>query len=137
MEWTTKYKTTARTEKLVRRLVELIGDIDAEELAIASVEARAEWSRFCARTPTGADACSGSLCHSDDEVERMIGKVIRFRSILAQLRRGQLRVPSAARGAVSYAYGPAPWRDFARTDHRLAGSPRSRGRAPCRSSDGP
>ena len=87
MEWTTRFKTTTRTEALVRRLAELTREIDDEQLAVASPEARAEWANVCGRRPTVAEIRSGFICLSDQDLELMIEKVLRFKAILARLQR--------------------------------------------------
>jgi hypothetical protein len=86
MEWTIRYKTTTRTEALVRRLAELAHDVDDEQLAVASPEARAEWANVCGRRPTEAEIRSGFVYLSEDELELLIGKVLRFKAILARLQ---------------------------------------------------
>jgi hypothetical protein len=96
MEWMIRYKTTTRTEALVRRLAELTHDIDDEQLAVASPEARAEWALVCGRWPTAAEIRSGFICLSDDELELMIGKVLRFKDILARLQRPRRALADAA-----------------------------------------
>ena len=96
MEWTTRYKTTTRTEALVRRLAELTHDIDDEQLAVASPEARAEWANVCGRWPTTAELRSGFICLSEEELELTIGKVLRFKGILARLQRPRRALATAA-----------------------------------------
>jgi hypothetical protein len=96
MEWTIRYKTTTRMEALVRRLAELTHDIDDDQLAVASPEARAEWANVCGRWSVAAEPCSGFVSISEDELELMIGKVLRFKAILAQLQRPRRVLAAAA-----------------------------------------
>ena len=80
-----KHKTTPRTEGLVVTLVELALEIDNSLLGFASVAARAEWTRLRGEWPTTADVTTGRVCLSDEELEHMIRKVVRFRAILVGL----------------------------------------------------
>jgi hypothetical protein len=97
MEWTIRYKTTPRTEPLVRRLTELTHEIDdGEQLTVASPEARAEWAKVCSSRPTAAEIRSGFVCLSEEELEIMIGKVLRFKAILARLQRPRRALAAAA-----------------------------------------
>ena len=96
MEWMIRHKTTPRTEALVSRLIELARDIDRTVLAVASEEARAEWSRLCETWPTAAELRSGRVCFSDEELERIAGKVIQFKTILIEQPRPLLALVKAA-----------------------------------------
>ena len=87
MERITRHKTTARTEPLIRDLIELAREIDHSLLDAASEEARAEWSALCEKWPTIAEVRSGSVGLSDDELEGMLAKVVRFKAILYALAR--------------------------------------------------
>ena len=106
MESTIRHKATPRTEALVRRLVELTHEIDDQQLAVASPEARAEWAKVCGRAPTAAEIRSGFVCLSEEELELIIGKVLRFKAILARLSaRAERSPPSHEQPS-----GPPPYR---------------------------
>jgi hypothetical protein len=89
--WMPRHKITAKTPALVGRLGELASEIDDGLLATASAEARGEWALMRGTWPTAADLRTGIIGLSDDELDHMVGKVLRFRSILGMLRgkRGQ------------------------------------------------
>src|SRR5437868_812510 len=87
MEWTPKHRTTPRTESLVERLGELAREIDEDLLEAASVDARGEWDILCDTWPDAAAARSGMVTLSDDELDAMIGKVLRFKDILCRMSR--------------------------------------------------
>ena len=91
-----RHKTTPRTEALVNRLIELARDINRSVLAVATEQARVEWSRLCDTWPTAAELRSGRVCFSDEELERMAGKVIQFKTILVEQRRPYLALVKAA-----------------------------------------
>jgi hypothetical protein len=86
MEWTPRHRTTARTETLVQRLDELAGEIDDSLLQVASVDARWEWNALCDTWPSATDIRAGVIAMSDDELDAMIGKVLRFKTILARVK---------------------------------------------------
>lgn len=96
MKWTIRYRTTTRTGPLVRRLAELAQDLDDEQLAVASPEARAEWANVCARRPTAAEIRSGFIHLSEDELQLLIGKVLRFKAILGRLQTRHRALAAAA-----------------------------------------
>lgn len=96
MEWTPRHRMTARTESLVRRLVELAREIDEDFLDVASTEARWEWKVFCGTWPNVVDLRSGVVSRSDDELDAMIGKVLRFKAILAGTNPNVCFVPHVA-----------------------------------------
>jgi hypothetical protein len=85
MEWTPRHRTTTRTESLVRKLRDLAREIDDRLLAVASLDARGEWRVLRATWPTATDVRSGVIGLTDDELDAMIGKVQRFKSILGRL----------------------------------------------------
>jgi hypothetical protein len=87
MEWTPRHKTTARTETLVQKLGQLADEIDDGLLKAASLDARWEWRALCESWPSAADVRSGVVGLSDDELDTMIGKVLRFKDILGRLKR--------------------------------------------------
>jgi hypothetical protein len=96
MEWMPRHKTTARTESLVEKLGELASEIDDSLLQAASVDARSEWNVLCEPWPSAGDVCAGVIGLSDDELDAMIAKVFRFKSILARMKsRGAATAPSA------------------------------------------
>jgi hypothetical protein len=82
MEWKTRHVVTVRTAMLVRRLIELAVEIDSSCIDAASFEARVEWALVRQTWPTPADVRSGRVCLSDEELDLMISKVVRFRTIL-------------------------------------------------------
>jgi hypothetical protein len=90
MEWTPRHKTTTKTETLVRRLAALAGEIDGSLLQAASAEARGEWDVLCETWPSADEVRTGVVGLSDDELDVAIGKVQRFRDILARSMSGQL-----------------------------------------------
>jgi hypothetical protein len=96
MEWMIRHKTTPRTEALVNKLIALARDINRTVLAVASKEARAEWLTLCNTWPTAAELRSGRVCFSDEELERMAGKVIQFKTILVEQPRPRLALVKAA-----------------------------------------
>ena len=98
MEWTPRHKTTNRTETLVRTLGQLAHEIDESLLQAASVDARSEWSVLCDTWPSASEVRSGVVGMSDDELDALIGKVQRFKTILT-------RLPGAGRDE---GVGPAP-----------------------------
>src|SRR5450432_3375243 len=73
-----------RTERLVLDLLGFAKDIDDHVLAGASEEARDEWRVFLGRLPTDADLRRG-VVGGEDELERTLAKVIRFRAILSDV----------------------------------------------------
>jgi hypothetical protein len=102
MEWTPRHRTTARTETLVQRLGQLAGEIDDSLLQAASIDARWEWNVLSDSWPSAADVRAGVVGMSDDELDAMIGKVMRFKSILARMKSHDLRprlVPFVAAAA--------------------------------------
>jgi hypothetical protein len=80
-------KVTDRTESLVVELAALAERVDDHLLSAASPHAREEWDALRRRWPSTADVAAGAVTVSDDELDVMIGKVRRFRSILEGLRR--------------------------------------------------
>jgi hypothetical protein len=92
MEWTPRHRTTARTETLVQRLGELAHEIDDSLLQAASLDARWEWNVLCETWPSAADVRAGVVGMSDDELDAMIGKVMRFKSILARMKSRDTRL---------------------------------------------
>ena len=84
MEWKILHVVTVRTASLVRRLIELAQEVDSSWIAAASSEARVEWALVREKWPTPADVRSGCVCLSDEELEMMINKVMRFRAILGR-----------------------------------------------------
>jgi hypothetical protein len=86
MDWMPRHRTTARTESLVEKLGHLARDIDDGLLETASLDARGEWRVFRRTWPSAADVRSGTIGLSDDELDLMIGKVLRFREILARMQ---------------------------------------------------
>jgi hypothetical protein len=87
MECTSRHKATAETESLVQRLGEIAREIDDSLLQAASVDARSEWNVLSETWPSAGDLRSGVVGMSDDELDAMIAKVIRFKSISARLRK--------------------------------------------------
>jgi hypothetical protein len=85
MEWTPRHRTTTRTESLVHKLRELAREIDETLLAAASLDARGEWRTLRASWPSASAVRSGVIDLSDDELDAMIDKVKRFKSILDRL----------------------------------------------------
>jgi len=85
MEWTPRHRTTNRTETLVRKLGELAREIDDGLLQAASVDARGEWNILCETWPSPSEVRSGIVGMSDDELDALIGKVERFKSILTRM----------------------------------------------------
>jgi hypothetical protein len=81
-----RHKITEKTASLVGRLGELAGEIEGGLLGAASADARSEWVLVRTSWPTSADVRSGVIGVSDDELDLMIEKVLRFRSILRRLR---------------------------------------------------
>jgi hypothetical protein len=77
---------TLRTERLVLDLLGCAKGIDDRVLAGASEEARHEWRAFLGRLPTAADLLRGVVGSAEDELERTLEKVIRFRAILSDAR---------------------------------------------------
>jgi hypothetical protein len=86
MDWTPRHRTTNRTETLLQRLSDVAREVDDGLLEAASPEARGEWSVLRQRWPSAAEVRSGVVGLSDDELDAMIGKVLRFRTILARLK---------------------------------------------------
>jgi hypothetical protein len=86
MEWKPRHKTTVRTALLVQRLGALAREIDDSLLQAASLDARWEWNVLSETWPSAADVRAGVVGLSDDELDAMIGKVLRFKSILAGLK---------------------------------------------------
>jgi hypothetical protein len=101
MEWTPRHKTTARTESLIRKLADLAREIDDGLLQAASIDARWEWNVLCEAWPSAADMHAGVIGLSDDELDAMIGKVMRFKSILVRISGGSPKVPHAPVEAVA------------------------------------
>ncbi|HVU49272.1 MAG TPA: hypothetical protein VHL80_01230 [Polyangia bacterium] len=106
MEWTPRHRTTNRTETLVRKLGELAHEIDDSLLQAASIDARCEWNVLCETWPSPADVRSGIVGMSDEELDALIGKVQRFKSILTRMKArdsikvwGPRPVPRAAAAA--------------------------------------
>ena len=106
MEWTPRHKTTNRTETLVRTLGQLAREIDESLLQAASVDARSEWNVLCETWPSASEVRSGLVGMSDDELDAVIGKVQRFKSILTRMKAleaikvwGPRPVPRAAAAA--------------------------------------
>jgi hypothetical protein len=98
MEWTPRHRTTNRTETLVQKLRELAREIDEGLLQAASVDARCEWDVLCETWPSSSEVRSGVVGMSDDELDALIGKVQRFKSILTRMK---------ARDSIR-AWGPRP-----------------------------
>lgn len=98
MEWHPRHKTTNRTETLVRTLGQLAREIDESLLQAASVDARSEWTVLCETWPSASEVRSGIVGMSDEELDALIGKVQRFKTILTRLQ---------ARDAVRV-WGPRP-----------------------------
>jgi hypothetical protein len=93
MEWTPRHRTTNRTETLVQTLGELAREIDESLLQAASVDARWEWNILCETWPSPSEVRSGIVAMSDDELDALIGKVQRFKSILTRIKaRDSIRV---------------------------------------------
>jgi hypothetical protein len=86
MEWTPRHRTTNRTETLVRTLGALAREIDDGLLQAASVDARSEWSFLCETWPSPSEVRSGIVGMSDEELDALIGKVQRFKSILTRMK---------------------------------------------------
>lgn len=95
MEWMPRHKTTARTASLVQKLGELAREVDDSLLQAASVAARSEWNVLCETWPSACDVRAGVIGLSDDELDAMIAKVFRFKSILARLK-SRAAVPARA-----------------------------------------
>lgn len=94
--WTPRHKITNATATLLGRLGDLAREVDDGLLAAASADARREWARLRGTWPTADDVLTGVVALSDEELERMIGKVLRFRCILRSMpsfvpRRGEPR----------------------------------------------
>jgi hypothetical protein len=98
MEWHPRHKTTNRTETLVQTLGELAQEIDESLLQAASLDARCEWNILCDTWPSPAEVRSGLVGMSDEELDALIGKVQRFKSILTRTQ---------ARDAIKV-WGPRP-----------------------------
>ena len=80
-------KISPRTETLVKQLGVIAGLIDDRLLAGASSSAREEWESLRRRWPSAAQLAAGVVDVTDHELEVMVGKVHRFRSILEAFRR--------------------------------------------------
>jgi hypothetical protein len=92
------FKITSRTESLVKALDGLAREIDLAELVSgASLGAREEWDALRRQWPSAEQIRAGAVAFSDDELELMVGKVRRFKSILEGFRAAALyetqRVP--------------------------------------------
>jgi hypothetical protein len=96
MGWIIRHKTTTRTDALVRHLFALAREIEDSLLDVASSEARGEWATFRGQWPTTAEVRSGRVCLSDDEIEFVIAKVVRFKAILSGLARLDVMLLAAA-----------------------------------------
>jgi hypothetical protein len=88
-------KITSRTESLVNELGAIAGLIDDRLLAGASSSAREEWEALRRRWPSATHLALGVVDVSDADLEIMIGKVHRFRTILEAFRRHGLDPRSA------------------------------------------
>lgn len=87
LHWQASMKITPRTESLVQDLGALAELIDDRLLAGATSSARDEWQALRRRWPSAAQLAAGVVDVSDEELEIMIGKVRRFRTILEAFRR--------------------------------------------------
>jgi hypothetical protein len=96
-------KVTPRTESLVQDLGALAALIDDRLLAGATSSARDEWQALRCRWPSAAQLATGTVDVSDDELEIMIGKVRRFRTILEAFRRHGLDARARRLQAESFA----------------------------------
>jgi hypothetical protein len=76
------YVVTARSERIVRELLELAKGVDAQVLARASDPARDEWNELLLRLPTEAHLRRGVIALAEDELSWLLAKAIRFRQIL-------------------------------------------------------
>jgi hypothetical protein len=82
-----KYKITSRTESLVKEFDALAREIDVSQLvAGASANAREEWVSLRRQWPSAEQVRAGAVAFSDDELDFMVGKVRRFKSILESFR---------------------------------------------------
>jgi hypothetical protein len=92
------HEVTSRSQRLLRDLRSLAGEIDEQSLARASAEARHEWSSLLGCLPTDADLRRGVILTTEDELEGFLTKASRFREILRSIERSS---PSLAMSAAS------------------------------------
>ena len=76
-----RYTVTERTEKLVADLASLAAAAD-NRLNLASAAAQKEWEAVRFQWPSEVDLRTGAVALSDEELERMRAKVMRFVRIL-------------------------------------------------------
>jgi hypothetical protein len=91
---------TSRTERLLRELLHVAREVDAEVLARASDLAQEEWRELLRRLPTEADLRRGVVALNEDELAWLLSKALRFQEIL---RAGVPAVPSRAVRALALA----------------------------------
>lgn len=100
-----KYTVTARTETLVADLASL-AEAAEDRLALASAAARSEWEAVRFRWPSEIELRNGIITLSDDELELMRSKVMRFVSILEA---AAVRAISDTRGSPSLTTNVVGW----------------------------
>jgi hypothetical protein len=76
------YVVTARSERIVRDLLGLAKEVDAQVLARASALARDEWNELLLRLPTEAHLRRGVVALAEDELSWLLAKALRFRQLL-------------------------------------------------------
>jgi hypothetical protein len=91
----TGHEITPRVRQLLDEFQLLSDDLQREWLRGASAEALSEWEAFCSGWPTDEEIERGLLGRSESELEWMLAKALRFRSILA----GMARPPLPARSS--------------------------------------
>jgi hypothetical protein len=97
------FKMTPITSRLLEDLNLLTLDIEPR-LELVSAAARGEWREMRSRFPTAQDVASGLSPVSDEQLEVMRAKVIRFREILG-LRRHLIRGGTPGLGTALAALG--------------------------------
>ena len=80
-----RHAVTARTERLLADLARL-ADAAEDRLSLASTGAQREWQAMRYRWPSEVDFREGTIALSDQDLELMRSKVMRFVSILEAAR---------------------------------------------------